>query len=190
MRKRLIAVDKTRSIEIKKLMKKTKNNTERKRIQILFQYLGWKNIAEVRASLQVSSDTVSKTIRRYEKLWDAFYKTNRKWRIESKDNKQLANQAKRYIDKKDHVDINEVRRELSRKNKIDIPYWKAHWLVRKKLWYNYQKPFVTSKKQHPYAKEIAEWRLRKAIYEVALEEWEIDGDCVKNKKIAIWDIEQ
>jgi hypothetical protein len=60
--------------------------------------------------------------------------------------------------------------------------------VRKFFKYNYQKPYVTSTKQPEFAKEIAEWRLRKAIYRVALEEWEIDAEAIKNKKTKIWGI--
>jgi hypothetical protein len=48
--------------------------------------------------------------------------------------------------------------------------------------YNYQKPFVTNEKQSEYAKKIIEWRMRKAIYEVWLEEKEVDAKSVKNKK--------
>jgi hypothetical protein len=48
--------------------------------------------------------------------------------------------------------------------------------------YNYQKPYVTSSKQDKYAKQIAEGRLRKAIYTIAIEEKEIDADSIKNKK--------
>jgi ribosomal protein L22 len=39
MFKRLLAVDKKRARKIKKLISNAKNNTERKRIQILVQYL-------------------------------------------------------------------------------------------------------------------------------------------------------
>lgn len=189
MSQRVLKADPKKARELKKLMARTRNNTERKRLQIVVLYLWWMSMREVVSAMLVASSTVESAVHGYAKKWDSFYKTNWKWRIESKENKKLVKQAKQYIDSKDHVDINDVRRYLERKNKTVYGYQKVHWLVRKKLLYNYQKPFVTSKKQHPYAKEIAEWRLRKAIYEVALEEWEIDGESVKNKKIAIWGAE-
>jgi len=131
----------------------------------------------------VSSSTVESVIRKYKQEWDSFYKTNYKWRQENEYHKKLATQAKAIMNGKENIDINEVRRQLEKENGEEYGYEKIHRLVRRKLWYNYQKPFVTSKKQSEYAKEIAEWRLRKWLYEIGLEEWKVDAESVKNKKI-------
>lgn len=164
-------------------MKEAKNNTERKRIQILIQYMWWMNTTEVSESMQISYQTVWEAVKGYKKKGNEFYKTNYKWRQESEKYKKLARQAKEIIEWEDNVDINEVRRKLEKKNGEEYRYDKIHWLIRRKLWYNYQKPFVTSNKQSKYAKEIIEWRLRKWLYQIAMEEWKVDAESVKNKKI-------
>jgi predicted DNA-binding protein YlxM (UPF0122 family) len=141
------------------------------------------NMREVTESMIISSSTVEKTIHRYKKMWKKFYETNWKWRQENEENKKLAKQVKEFVATEENVDINEVRRKLERENWKAYEYWKVHWLVRKKLWYNYQKPFVRSNKQSKYAKDIMEWRLRKWLYQIAMEEWKIDAKSVQNKKI-------
>jgi len=186
MYKRLIKADRNIARKLRKLMEKTKNNTERKRIEIVVQYMWWKTVDEVSKSMLVSNVTVLKAVHGYKEKGDEFYKTHWKWRQESEKYKKLAEQAKEIIESDENVDINEVRRRLEKLNWEEYGYEKIHWLVRRKMWYNYQKPFVTSNKQSEYAKEIAEWRLRKWLYEIALEEWGVDAKSVKNKKIKIW----
>lgn len=161
----------------------TKNNTERKRIEIVVQYLWWKNVREVAESMLIWYSTVVRIVNRYKKLWNNFYKTEFRWRKENEYHKKLAAQAKEIIEWEGNVDINEVRRRLEKMNWEEYGYEKIHWLIRRKMWYNYQKPFVTSNKQSDYAKEIAEWRLRKWLYQIAMEEWKIDAESVQNKKI-------
>ena len=182
MSKRKIPVNKEKAKEIKKLLWKAKNNVERKRIAIMVQYLSGSSMDKIVNSMMVSKTTVSRTVKRYEQDESNFFDTNYQWRIESVSMRELAEQAKKYISSEENLDINGLKRKLEKENGRSYEYKNIHWLVRKKLWYNYQKPFVTNEKQSPHAKEMAEWRLRKAIYEVALEEREIDVECVKNKK--------
>ena len=183
MPKRLIPKNLERGKRVRKLMWSTKNNTERKRIEIVVQYLWWKNVREVSNSMLIGYSTVVRIVNRYKELWDEFYKTSWKWRQENEKHKKLAIQAKEIVEWEDNVDINEVRRKLEKMNWEEYGYEKIHWLIRRKLWYNYQKPFVTSNKQSEHAKEIAEWRLRKWLYQIAMKEWKIDAESVKNKKI-------
>lgn len=183
MSKRLIKADKNKAKEVKKLMKNAKNKTESKRIQILVTYLCWLDIVETGKSMMVSTSTVMWVVKRYKEIWNKFYETNWKWRQENEKHKKLAAQTKQIIESEENVDINEVRRRLEKENWEEYGYEKIHWLIRRKLWYNYQKPFVTSNKQSKYAKEIAEWRLRKWLYQIAMEEWKIDAASVQNKKI-------
>jgi len=183
MSKRLVSADRSKAKKIRKMMSKAKNNTEKKRLEIVAQYLWWSNMNEVTKTMLISKSTVVKVVNKYKDLWDDFYKTKWKWRQEDEKHKKLAIQAKAIIDSENNVDINEVRRKLEQKNWEEYGYEKIYWLIRRKLWYNYQKPFVTSNKQSKYAKEIVEWRLRKWLYEIALEEWEVDAESVKNKKI-------
>lgn len=183
MSKRIIPVDRKKAKELKGLMGKARNNTERKRIQILIQYLSWMWIRKVMEHMLVSSATVESAVHWYKEKWEDFYKTNYKWRQEDKHHKKLVTQAKGIIEWEDNVDINEVRRRLEKMNWEEYGYDKIYWLVRRKMWYNYQKPFVTSNKQSDYAKEIAEWRLRKWVYQIASKEWKIDAESVQNKKI-------
>ena len=152
MYNRLLEANKWKVKELKWLMKKAKNNVERKRIQILIQYMWWMNTTQVSESMHVSYQTVWNAVHRYKEKWNEFYKTNYKWRQENEKYKNLAAQAKEIIEWEDNVDINEVRRRLEKMNWEEYGYEKIHRLVRKKLWYNYQKPFVTSKKQSKYAK--------------------------------------
>ena len=186
MAKRLIEVDKMKAKKLKKTMKKAKNNVERKRIQIMIQYLGWKNSTEVMESMLVSQQTVLTAIKRYIKDPELFYKTEYKGRIESEENKQLKKEIKEYISKEtengNYIDINTVRKAFNKRKWESFSYRKMHWIIREQMGYNYQKPFITNEKQSDYAKEIIEWRMRKAIYEVWLEEKEIDAECVQNKK--------
>ena len=183
MSKRSLPIDIQKAKKLKLMMHKASNNTERKRIQILVQYLSWMGIRKVVSHMLVSSSTVESVIRKYKKEWDDFYKTNYKWRKENEKHRKLAMQAKAIIESEENVDINEVRRRLEKMNWEKYGYEKIHWLIRRKLWYNYQKPFVTSQKQSDYAKEIAEWRLRKWFYEIGMEEWKIDAESIKNKKM-------
>lgn len=180
---RLLEVDKEKAKVLKGFLKQAKNNTERKRIQILVLYMWWMNTTEVSASMAISYQTVHDAVTGYKKKGNDFYKTNRRWRQENDQNKRLAEQIKKFIDAEENVDINEVRRYLEKENGREIDYWKVHRLVRRKLWYNYQKPFVTNNKQSEYAKEIAEWRMRKWLFEIAMAERQIDAESVQNKKI-------
>lgn len=183
MSKRLIPASKIEAKRIRKMMSRAKNNTEKKRIEIVAQYLWWSNMNKVTETMLISKSTVVNAVNRYKKSWDNFYKTKWKWRQEDEYHKKLAIQAREMVEWEDNVDINEVRRKLEKMNWEEYGYEKIHWLIRRKLWYNYQKPFVTSNKQSEYAKEIAEWRLRKWLYQIAMEEWKIDAESVKNKKI-------
>lgn len=188
MPKRLLEVNREEAKVVKSRLPNAKNDTERKRIQIVVLYLWWQNTAKVRESMLVSNVTVLKAVNGYKEKWEDFYKTNWKWRQENEYHKKLATQAKAIIKSGENVDINEVKRKLEKMNGEEYGYEKIHWLVRRKLWYNYQKPFVTSKKQSEYAKEIAEWRMRKWLFEIGLEEWKIDAESVQNKKIKIWGV--
>lgn len=183
MARRLINADRNKARELKKLIWESRNNTEKKRIEIVVQYMWGKNVDEVAEWMLVSNVTVLKAVNSYKDKGEKFYKTNYKWRQEDEYHKKLAEQAKEIIAWEDNVDINEVRRRLEKMNWEEYWYEKIHWLIRRKVWYNYQKPFVTSDKQSEYAKEIAEWRLRKWLYQIAMEEWKIDAESVQNKKI-------
>lgn len=183
MSKRSIPISHEKAKEVKKLLCKARNDVERNRILILVQYLSGNTMAEIVSSMLIWNGTVWRAIKRYKEKGMDFYKTAYKWRVETKRIKSLAEQAKRHIESEENLDINGLKRKLEKENGKSYKYNHIHWLVRTKLWYNYQKPFVTSHKQSSYSKEIAEWRLRKAIYKVACEERQVDAKAIKNKKI-------
>jgi len=183
---RKLPKDVQQSKKLKKLLVSGKNATEKKRIKIMIEYLRWKNMWEVSEWLWISHQTVVTTVEKYKKEWEKkFYKTKFKGRIESEKNKTIKEKIVKFIKKKqsekEQVDINDIRTELNKD--WEYSYNQCRWFTRRRLWLNYQKPFVTNQKQPTHAKEIAEWRLRKALYQVALEEWRVDAKCVKNKKI-------
>lgn len=190
MSNRLIKVNKEEAKNIQKKLNQAKNDTERKRITIVYQYLWWMNMNQVSDSLLVWKQTVVNIVNAYKESPKSFFKTKWRWRIENEEIKKLKQQTREFIEKKQkewsQIDINDVKDELEKKNKQDFHYSKIHRLIRNRLWLNYQKPYVTSAKQNEYAKDIAEWRLRKAIYQIGLEEWEIDVESVKNKKTKFW----
>ncbi len=187
MYKRKLQVDKEKGKELKKKLVEAKNNTERVRISIMVEYLKWKNTVQVSEWLWISHWTVCIALNKYIKEWENdFYKTNYKWTIESEEHKKVKKEIEKMIkNSKTPMDINDIKKELNKQGK-DYDYHKVWWFIRKRLWYNYQKPYVTNRKQSDHAKEIIEGRLSKAIYGVALEEREIDADAIKNKKTKVW----
>jgi hypothetical protein len=191
--RRKIPVNKEESKNIKKLLLRCKNQTERSKVMIISTYLWGKNTMETGRSLGTFQWTVLKVIDAYIEDKEWFYKTKYKWKKTSERNQEIKDEIKKYIEEsienEKPVDINDVRAKINKKYQEEVlDYGKCWAIVRKFFKYNYQKPYVTSKKQPEHAKEIAEWRLRKAIFKVALEEWEIDAEAIKNKKTKVWGI--
>ncbi len=191
MSNRLIPVDLKASKTVKELMKEANNDTERKRISIVYQYLWWWNMNSVCKMLLVWNQTAMNAIHGYIDSPELFFKTQYRGRRESEEIKKIKKQTQGFIKKKQEewqpIDINDVKYYLEKQNNQEFKYANVHWLVRYRLKMNYQKPYVTSNKQSKHAKNIAEWRLRKAIYQVGCEEWEIDAESIKNKKTKIWE---
>ena len=187
MSKRKLPMNKEKSKELKKMLVKARNNTERIRISIMVEYLKWKNTVQVSEWLWISHWTVCVALNKYINQWESnFYKTNYKWTIESEEHKEVKKEIEKMIKKsKNPMDINDIKKELNKQWK-DYDYHKVRWFIRKRMNYNYQKPYVTNTKQSEHAGEIIEGRLSKAIYEIALEEREIDAEAIKNKKTKIW----
>lgn len=191
MASRKLAIDKNESQRVKKELRNAKNQTEKMKITIVSMYLWWKNTEQTARSLGTFQSTVLRAINEYIADKEGFYKTNYKGKIPTEEMKNVVIDIKAFIDRclkeKKPIDINDVKDYINKKyNKAILSYQTCWEIVRKKLDYNYQKPYVTSKKQSEHAKEIAHGRLRKAIYQVALAEWEIDAEAIKNKKTKIW----
>ncbi len=187
---RKLAIDKKEAQRLRKELRKAKNQTERMKITIVATYLWWKNTGQTASSLGTFQSTVLRAINGYISDKENFYKTKYKGKIQTEEMKNVLKDIKTFIDKclieKKPIDINDVKDYINKKyNKAILSYQTCWEIVRKKLNYNYQKPYVTSKKQPEHAKEIAHGRLRKAIYQVALAEWEIDAEAIKNKKTKI-----
>ena len=190
---RKLKIDIEKAKKVQKLISKCKNNTERKRVMIISIYLKWKSIEETVKILSSSTKTVCETIGLYQEDQEWFFKTNYKWKIESKNRKELKLEIKEFVDKKiekqENIDINEVLRHINRKyNQEILNYNWIWWLLRKRFKYNYQKPFVTNKKKSKHAKEIIKWRLTKTIIEIWKEEFDVDAVTIKNKKTKFWEI--
>ncbi len=191
--RRKITVNKEDAKKVRTMLSKCKNSIERLRVMIVTTYLWWKNTEETWRSLGTFQSTVVRVINQYIENKEWFYKTKYKWKKTSDKNKEIKEEIKKYIEdcieKEEPVDINDVRNEINKKYKEEVlDYGKCWAIVRRFFKYNYQKPYVTSRKQPEHAKEIAEWRLRKAIFRVAVEEREIDAEAIKNKKTKIWGI--
>lgn len=191
MKKRKLEVNKEESQRLKWELRKAQNKTGRLRITIVSTYLWGKNTEQTAKSLWTYQSTVLNAINGYIKDKENFYKTKHKGKTPSKEMSNVVSDIKEYIDKAIEevkpVDINDVKNYINKKyNKDVLGYETCRAIIRKRLGYNYQKPYVTSRKQPEYAKEIAYGRIRKAIYKVALEEWEIDAEAIKNKKTKFW----
>lgn len=191
--RRKIVTNKEEAKIVKRLLSKCKNKVERIRVIVISTYLWGKNTEETRILLWMSQWTILKIINAYMTDKELFYKTHYKWKKTSERNQEIKDEIKKYIDESIEnerpIDINDVRIKINKKYKEEVlDYGKCWVIVRRFFKYNYQKPYVTNKKQPEYAKEIAEWRLRKAIFKVVLEEWEIDAESIKNKKTKIWGI--
>jgi len=191
--KRRVPVNKVKVKELKLLLKNCKNSTEQKRIQIMVVYLWWKDSSITANILNVSKQTVQNTIDRYMEDEDNFYKTNYKWKIETKERKKLKLEVKElveeWIEKEKFHDINGILRTINKRYDKEVTnYHWMRWIIREALGYNYQKPFVRNKKKPEYAKEIIKGRLTKAIIKVWLNELDVDSFAIKNKKTKFWEI--
>jgi len=191
MKKRKLEVNKEESKRLKWELRKAKNKTEKLRITIVSTYLWGKNTEQTAKSLWTYQSTVLNAINGYIKDKESFYKTKHKGKVPSEEMSNVVTDIKKYIDKaideKNPVDINDVKNYINKKyNKDILRYETCRAIVRKRLGYNYQKPYVTSRKQPEHAKEIAHGRIKKAIYQVALKEWKVDAEAIKNKKTKIW----
>jgi hypothetical protein len=59
------------------------------------------------------------------------------------------------INKEENIDINETLRQINKKHGSEVLTYSAMWFILRKQWkYNYQKPFVTNKKQPEHAEKI------------------------------------
>ncbi len=191
--KRKIDVNKEEAKSLKKKLNKAKNTTEIKRINIMIVYLWWKNTSDTSKILWVSKYTTQKITDLYIEDKENFYKTNYKWKTETKERMKLKKEIKETVENKiennEYLDINEVLRTINKKhNETVTNYHWMRWILRKWFWYNYQKPFVRNKKKSKYAKDIIKGRLTKAIIKVWIEENDIDAVAVKNKKTKFWEI--
>lgn len=195
MSNRKLPINKKESKTIKKLLSKCNNSVERLRVMIVSTYLWWKNTEETGRSLWTFQSTVIRVIDQYIADREGFYKTKYKWKKTSERNKTLKEDIQKYIENginnNKPIDINDVRNAMNKRYwETVIDYGKCWVIIRKHFKYNYQKPYVTSRNQPKHAQAITEWRLRKAIFRVALEEWEIDAEAIKNKKTKIWAIKR
>jgi hypothetical protein len=193
MSNRKLPIDKEESKRVRGMLSQCKNSVERLRVMIVATYLWGKNTAETYASLWTFQSTVVKVIQQYVEDKDWFYKTKYKWKKTSEKNQKLKEDIKRYIEKwieaSNPIDINDVRKAMNKKYGEDvINYVQCRSIIRQHFKYNYQKPYVTSRKQPEHAKDIAEWRLRKAIFRIGIEEKKIDAQAIKNKKTKFWGV--
>jgi len=183
-------MSKEKAKQVKRLLWDCKNDIERKRVTIMTVYLWGKDTDNTANTLWVSVWTVTKVINLYVTNPEWFYKTNFKWKIETEERKKLKEEIKEYVEKKiiseENLDINCVLRDMNKMYDKEVTTYNGmRWILRKYFQYNYQKPFVKNQKKPEYAEEIIKWRLTKAVLEIAIEERNIDGEDIKNKKTKI-----
>jgi len=177
----------SKSKELKKELKNARNSVEAKRIMIMINYLSWNNTDEVVKMIMVSKWTVMNTINKYIKDPKNFYKTSFTGKKRTNKSSKVIKKIEKIIEKKEknkeYMDISDILYEYNRSTKEEkITYYKCWEIIRRILWYNYQKPYIEDTRQSEYAKEILSWRLRKAITKIWIEERLIDADDIKNKK--------
>ena len=191
MLRRKIEVNPEEVKRLKKELKNAKNSIESKRIMIMITYLWWKGMRQTARILNVSTDTVEKTVNRYIKDKYNFYKTNYRWRKVSEKSKRIMRKLNKLVEEKinkwEYVDIKDIEKEYNRKNEEKLSYFKIWWYLRRRLRYNYQKPYIKDKRQPEQAEEILKWRLTKEIIRIWIEEREIDAYAIKNKKNIFWE---
>lgn len=124
MSNRLIVANKNEAKNIKQYLNQANNDTERKRIMIVYQYLWWMNMNQVSDSLLVWKQTVVDIVNSYKESPEWFFKTKYRWRIESEEIKKLKQQTEEFLksnqQKWQQVDINDVKDELEKKNKQEF----------------------------------------------------------------------
>ena len=190
MGKRILEVNKKEAKELKKKLRYVKNSVEVKRIMIMVNYLNWYNTKEVGKNLSVSEWTVCNTLKAYKEDKDNFYKTRFTGRRPSKKSNEIKGKIEKIIEDKinkwEMIDLKDIEEEYNRKEKDKVTYKQIWWYVRKRLWYNYQKPYVRDKRKSEYAEKIVKWRLTREIIKIWIEENKIDAESIKNKKTKFW----
>lgn len=185
---RKLPKDTEKAKELKKRLKECTNSIESKRMNIMIVYLNWSNVVEVQNTLWVSWYTVIQTINRYIEDQDNFYKTKYPWRPKSNEWKTIEERINKIIvdayEKWEYLDIHWIQERYNKKyKKSKILNYRQTWtVVRERLKYKYQKPYIVDKRKPENAEKIVKERIREAIEKVAKKEW-IEVKRLKNKKI-------
>lgn len=177
MWRRALEVDIEKAKEVDNLLKEAKNNIERKRIMAMSAYLRWLSYIEIEKAWLWTDTVMSNIIKKYKINQTTFYKTNYNWKPISQERQIIYDRVREIIDnwleKWDLLDLEEVQRRYNNK------YWKHHrisykqtWdIVRDRLKYKYQKPYIIDKRKPENADQILKERFEEAINEIAEQEW-------------------
>lgn len=192
-RNRLIEPSIEKSKKVKKLLKNAKNQIETKRINIVATYLRLWSIEKVYKATWCWKWTIEKAIKWYKEDPENFYKTKYPWRQKSNEWKEIEDKINRIIEEREKkwlaTDIETVREIFNRryKNIKILNYSQARYVVRQKLNFSYQKPYITDSRKPDNAEEILKERIEEGFEKVdELEKQRLKDKWLQNKKMKNW----
>ena len=189
---RKVKIDIQKSKEVQKLLLKVKNTFEAKRVNIIVAYLKWAWYEEIIKTWIARWEAISNTIKRYLKDPVNFYKTVYKWKIQTNEWKETEDKIEKIITEKQKewklVDIKEVQEEYNKKNKNSkiLDYHQVWYIIRQRLKYKYQKPYIKDSRRPENAEEVLELRIKEWLGKVEeLEKTRLKDSRLQNKKTKI-----
>jgi len=130
---------------------------------------------------------INTAINKYKQDPDTFYKSSRPWKKISKEWQEIYDLIKKIIEEVDIkweiIDIEELRRKYnSRRWKLKKLSYKQAWdIVRTRLKYNYQKPYIIDRRKKEWGEEELKTNLKETIGKIAKIEGEENFEIKKQK---------
>ena len=154
----------------------------------MIAYLNWLRYEDIVKAGIAAKEAIARAINKYMEDPENFYKTNFKWKTKSKEWEEIENRINKIIIEAEknweYLDIIRIQEIYNRKYKNSkILNYKQTWtVVRQRLKFNYQKPYIIDKRKPENAEDIVKERLDEAVNKVLEKEWM--HEWAKSKKKA------